>query len=44
MKKLRPIKTPKPQDPHRKAQRGLLRHFALSHTVTLSKAKGLPST
>ncbi len=30
MKKLRPIEMPKPQDPYRKAQNGLLRHFALS--------------
>ena len=30
MKKLRPIETPKPQDPYRKAQMGLLRHFDLS--------------
>ena len=30
MKKLRPIETPKPQDPYRKAQNGLLRNFALS--------------
>ena len=30
MKKLRPIEMPKPQDPYRKAQMGLLRHFALS--------------
>ncbi len=30
MKKLRPIETPKPQDPYRKAQMGLLRHFAMS--------------
>ena len=30
MKKLRPIETPKPQDPYRKAQAGLLRHVTLS--------------
>ena len=30
MKKLRTIEMPKPQDPYRKAQMGLLRHFTLS--------------
>ena len=30
MKKLRTIEMPKPQDPYRKAQQGLLRHFAMS--------------